>query len=85
MLKHTDTDEAPWHVVGADVKRHARLNCIHHLLQTIPWREIPDEPIELPALQKDPNYRRPPKDSLRWVPEVYGSGAAESDRDAGQA
>jgi len=28
MLKHTDTDEAPWYVVGADVKRHARLNCI---------------------------------------------------------
>ena len=79
MLKHTDTDEAPWQVVGADVKRHARLNCIHHLLQTIPWRDIPDEPVELPALQEDPDYRRPPSDSLRWVPEVYGSGATDSE------
>ena len=79
MLKHTDTDQAPWHVVGADVKRHARLNCIHHLLQTIPWRDIPDEPVELPALQEDPDYRRPPSDSLRWVPEVYGSGATDSE------
>ena len=43
MFKRTDTDEAPWYVVGADIKRHARLNCIHHLLQTIPCQEIPDE------------------------------------------
>ncbi len=48
MLEHSDTDEAPWHVVGADVKRHARLNCIHHLLQKIPFQEIPTEPVELP-------------------------------------
>ena len=85
MMRHTDVEGAPWYVVGADVKRHARLNCIHHLLRTIPCQEIPDEPIELPDLQKDPNYQRPPIDSLRWVPEVYGSGAAKSDRDAGEA
>ena len=81
MLTYTDIEEAPWHIVGADIKRHARLNCIHHLLQTIPWQEIPDEPVGLPALQKDPNYRRPPIDTLQWVPEIYGSGAAESERD----
>ena len=85
MFTHTDIEEAPWHMVGADVKRHARLNCIRHLLQTILWQEIPDEPVELPALQKDPNYRRPPIDSLRWVPEVYGSGAADSDPNGGDA
>ena len=79
MFEHTDTDEAPWYVVGADVKRHARLNCIHHLLRTIPCQEIPDEQVELPDLQKDPSYRGPPIDSLRWVPEVYGSGATESE------
>ena len=84
MLKHTDTDEAPWHVVGADVKRHARLNCIHHLLETIPWQEIPDEHVELPDLQKDPSYRRPPVDSMTWVPEVYGSGATAAERDSGE-
>ena len=81
MLKHTDTDEAPWHVVGADVKRHARLNCIHHLLDTIPWQDIPDESVELPALQRDPNYRGPPIDSMNWVPELYGSRAKDAERD----
>ena len=84
MFTYTDIEEAPWYMVGADVKRHARLNCIHHLLETIPWQEIPDELIELPDLQKDPNYRRPPIDSLPWVPEVYGSGATDSDPDTAE-
>lgn len=85
MFTDTDIEEAPWHMVGADVKRHARLNCIHHLLGAIPCQEIPEEPVEFPDLQEDPNYRRPPIESLRWVPEVYGSGAAESDPDGGKA
>ena len=84
MFKHTDTDEAPWYLVGADIKRHARLNCIHHLLQTIPCQEIPDEQVELPDLQKDPSYRRPHVDSMTWVPEVYGSGASDAERDSGE-
>lgn len=75
MLTHTDTAEAPWNLVGADIKRHARLNCIHHLLQTIPYQEIPDESIELPDLQQDPDYKPLPPDSVRWVPEIYGSDA----------
>ena len=81
MFMHTDTDEAPWYTVAADVKRHARLNCIHHLLQTIPYQDMPDEPIELPELQKDPNCRLPPVENLRWVPDVYGPGAAGSEGD----
>ncbi len=85
MFTYTDIEEAPWYVVGADVKRHARLNCIHHLLQKIPYQEIPTEPVELPDLQKDPNYRRPPIDSMTWVPEVYGSGATDSDPNGGEA
>lgn len=72
MFTYTDIDVAPWYVVKADVKRHARLNCIHHLLQRIPYEDLPDEPIELPNLQRDPNYRRPPLESMNWVPEVYG-------------
>jgi polyphosphate kinase 2 len=81
MFTYTDIEEAPWFVVGADVKRHARLNCINHLLQTIPYEEIPDEPVELPDLQRDANYRRPPIDSMNWVPEIYGSGATDAERD----
>lgn len=35
MLEHTDIEEASWHVVHTDVKRHARLNCLSHLLDQI--------------------------------------------------
>ena len=36
MFAATDTDNSPWFVVNADIKRHARLNCISHLLEQIP-------------------------------------------------
>lgn len=76
VFMYTDIDECPWHVVNADIKRHARLNCIHHLLQTVEYTDLPDEPIELPPLQTDPNYRRPDMESMTWVPEVYGGEAS---------
>ncbi len=78
MFMYTDIDVAPWYVVKADVKRHARLNCIHHLLEQIPYEDLPDEPVELPDLQSAPNYRRPPLDSMNWVPEVYGQTTEEA-------
>ncbi len=83
MFMYTDIDECPWHVVNADVKRHARLNCIHHLLQSVEYTDLPDPPIELPPLQKDPNYRRPDIDSMTWIPEVYG-GNAPGEGEAGE-
>ena len=70
--------------LGADVKRHDRLNYIHHLLQTIPCQQIPDEPVELPDLQKDLDCRVPPIERLRWVPEVYSSGGMGSGGDVGE-
>ena len=79
MFMYTDIDECPWYVVRADVKRHARLNCIHHLLETVEYTDLPDEPIELPPLQRDPNYRRPDIDSMTWVPNVYGGDASGED------
>jgi polyphosphate kinase 2 len=45
MLAATDTEFAPWHIVRADNKRRARLNCIAHLLSQIPYQEVErDEP-----------------------------------------
>ena len=37
MFVHTDTNESPWHVVESDIKRNARINCITHLLDAIPY------------------------------------------------
>ncbi|MFU1922336.1 polyphosphate kinase 2, partial [Klebsiella pneumoniae] len=48
MLERTHIPEAPWWVVQADDKKRARLNCIHHLLQQMPYREVPQPPVHLP-------------------------------------
>jgi len=71
MFMYTDIDEAPWYVVNADVKRHARLNCISHLLSKIDYKDLTPDPIELPARQEDTGYKRPPISLQTFVPEIY--------------
>ena len=75
MFMYTDTEKAPWYVVDATVKRHARLNCISHLLSLIDYEDLTPEPVELPPRQQDPGYKRPPITSQKWVPAVYGENA----------
>jgi polyphosphate kinase 2 len=73
MFMYTDTEEAPWYVVNANVKRHARLNCINHLLSLIEYQDLTPDPVELPNRQVDPGYKRPPITSQKWVPAIYGT------------
>lgn len=70
MFSYTDTKVSPWYVVNADDKRRARLNCIHHLLSMIPYKEITYKKIELPPINKE-GYIRPPITEQTFVPEVY--------------
>jgi polyphosphate kinase len=71
MFAHTDRKKTPWYVIDADSKKRARLNCIRHLLQQIPYRDMRPVEIELPPRQPDTGYKRPKKSSQRFVPEVY--------------
>jgi polyphosphate kinase 2 len=71
MFIHTDIKQAPWYVVNADDKRRARLNCIHHLLSLIPYKDLTPKRIELPPRQIDDSYVRPPMSDQNFVPEVY--------------
>ena len=71
MFAHTDIKQAPWWVVNADDKRRARLNCIHHLLGQIRYKDLTPEPIELPPRQSDSAYVRPPMEDQTFVPEKY--------------
>jgi polyphosphate kinase 2 len=79
MFAHTDIKQAQWHVVNADNKPCARLNCIHHLLSMIPYEDLTPEPIILPPRQKDQGYVRPPITDQTFVPEVYKPLAAGKD------
>jgi len=74
MFAHTDSRESPWWVVNADVKRHARLNCISHLLGMLPYQDLTPEPIELPPRQDHGKYVRPPITDQTFVPERYPKG-----------
>ena len=47
MLAATHTDYAPWHLVQADDKKRARLNCISHLLSQVPYKELPRDKVRL--------------------------------------
>jgi polyphosphate kinase 2 len=71
MFAYTDTKDCPWHVVEADDKRRARLNCISHLLSTIPYEEVPYKPIKLPKKEDKIGYIRPPRNTNTYVPAVY--------------
>ncbi len=79
MFMYTDIGEAPWYVVNADVKRHARLNCISHLLSMIDYADLTPEPVELPPRQEDTGYERPPIQSQKWVPAICGSNPGEGE------
>ena len=72
MFARTDTDLSPWWVIDADVKRHARLNCISHLLSMLPYEDLSPPPLELPPRPPQKGeHIRPPKASQRYVPELY--------------
>ena len=71
MLEHTHIPEAPWHVVRADDKRRARLNCIAHLLDQIPYEDVPKAPVILPSRVRNEDYIRHPVADEIYVPERF--------------
>jgi polyphosphate kinase len=72
MLERTNTSEARWYLVEGNDKRRARLNCIHHLLQQIPYAEVPHPPIALPERVFDPSYERKQLPRDLYIPNLYG-------------
>ena len=71
MLERTDIPEARWWIVEADDKKRARLNCIQHLLSSIPYQEVLRDPVVLPAHVHNPDYLRSPVPKKMYVPPVY--------------
>ncbi len=70
MLAATDTAASPWYIVPSDDKKRARLNCIAHVLSSIPYEEIPYTPPKLPPRQKPKGYLEPER-KHRTVPQVW--------------
>ena len=70
MMQATDTEFAPWHIVKADDKYAARLNCISHLLDIIPWEVIPFDKPELPKIKSKGEGPDKPL-YTNYIPERY--------------
>jgi polyphosphate kinase len=68
MMVHTDVPVSPWYVVESDIKKHARLNMMAHLLSSIDYHDVETPKVTLP---KHPmvtgNYERPPRELSKYV------------------
>jgi polyphosphate kinase len=72
MLDATDSNDAPWYVIRSDDKRRARLNCITHILETIPHKATRNEKVKLPKrIEKNRYDDQHPMQGRRYVREVY--------------
>jgi polyphosphate kinase 2 len=71
MFARTDTSESRWWVVRADKKKKARLNCIAHLLSSVPYEDLTPKKIKLPPRQPNKGYVRPPESEQHFVPDRY--------------
>jgi len=68
MMVHTDTPFSPWYVVESEIKKHARLNMMAHLLASIPYHRVEQPKVKLPRrpIVSD-NYQRPPRELSTYV------------------
>lgn len=71
MFDYTDIKQAPWYVVNSDDKKKARLNCISHIVDMIPYENILPDPFDLPPRKESTAYIRPPISEQTFVPEIY--------------
>ncbi|NIF20744.1 MULTISPECIES: polyphosphate kinase 2 [Pantoea] len=71
MLERSHIPEAPWWVVQGVDKKKARLNCISHLLQQMPYEESEQKAITLPRRERHEDYQRSPVPENMIVPEKY--------------
>ncbi len=74
MLERTHIPEAPWWVVEAVDKKRARLNCIAHLLQQIPYQDVVKPQIVLPERVRNRDYIRNPVPPEMYVPDLLEPG-----------
>ena len=70
-FRRTNFPESPWYIVEANDKKRARLNCIAHLLDQIPYEEIPHEDAVLPERVFNENYERAVLPRELYVPSRY--------------
>ena len=67
----TNIPEAPWYIIEGNDKKRARLNCISHLIEQIPYKEMINETVTLPERKFNPDYEREVLPPELHVPKRY--------------
>ena len=70
MLRKSDTKLAPWWIVPSNDKKAARINCLTHLLESIPYERVPFDKPKLGKRQKRPQGFVADKSLRNVVPNV---------------
>jgi polyphosphate kinase 2 len=72
MLERTDSNYAPWYIVHSDDKRRARLNCICHILEQIPFEKVSRPKVKLPKRSNKHKYDdQVSLNGMKFVAEKY--------------
>jgi polyphosphate kinase len=71
MFKATSSKHAPWNVIRSNDKRRARLNCIAHLLKTIPYKKLSRDKVRLPKRSDKGRYNDQALRNVKFVAEQY--------------
>jgi len=70
MFATSDTGWAPWYVANSEDKKKVRLNIIKHLLNRVPYEELPREKVKLPERKNIGKYKSPDY-PMNFIPEAY--------------
>jgi polyphosphate kinase 2 len=71
MFKATSSKHAPWNVIRSNDKRRARLNCIAHLLNTIPYKKLSRDKVRLPKRSDKDRYNDQALRGVKLVAQRY--------------
>jgi polyphosphate kinase 2 (PPK2 family) len=72
MLDMTDSEHAPWYIVRTEDKRRARLNCIAHILNLVPFKYVKRTKVQLPKRLNNGKYDdQASLDGRTFIPERY--------------
>lgn len=72
MLEATDRPKTPWLILRSDDKRRARLNCIAHLLELIPYKEVKRDKLSIPERKEKHAYDDSATlEDRNFIPSVY--------------
>jgi polyphosphate kinase 2 len=71
MIRATDSVHAPWWIVDSTDKKAARINCITHLLQSIPYERVKFKAPKLGKRQKRPEDYAADETPRKLVPSVF--------------